>query len=135
MTKNILTVLLVSLAVSMPLLGNDNALGREFYDSLVQCSAFHSVEASFSSEGTDVAASQLAAAADYRADARKHSPDGKPETADADIDRLAQSYRKTLSEGDPEVMAKGWTALESACRELHIAKGRLAAQTGSDNFR
>jgi hypothetical protein len=131
MTKIIIAALLLSTAAQ----AQDVSLGRELYDSLVQCAAFHTVEAGMTHEGGDAAASHLATANDYRADARKHSPDGKPETADAEVDSTAKLYRKMIAEGDAEDMAKGWTSLESACRELHIAKGPLADKAGMEKSR
>jgi hypothetical protein len=131
MTKTFLAALLLSSAAQ----AQDVSLGRELYDSLVQCAAFHTVESGMTREGGDAAASHLATANDYRTDARKHSPDGKPETADAEVDSKAKLYRKMIAEGDAEDMAKSWTSLESACRELHIAKGPLADKAGMEKSR
>jgi hypothetical protein len=113
----------------------DVALGRELYDSLVQCAAFHTVEAGMTREGENAAASHLATANDYRTDARKHAPNGKPETADADVDSKSKTYRKMIAEGDADDMAKGWTSLESACRQLHSAKAPVADKSVTDNSR
>ncbi len=113
----------------------DNAIGRELFDSLVQCAAFHSVEAGLTREGGDSAASHLATANDYRTDARKQTPEATPETADREIDAVILHYRKMLAEGDPQDMAKSWTSLESACRELHGAKARLSAPALSEGSR
>jgi hypothetical protein len=130
------------LLLTLPLLlqsanasAQDVSLGRELYDSLVQCAAFHAVEAGMTREGENAAASHLATANDYRADARKHAPDGKPETADADVDSKSKTYRKMIAEGDAEDMAKGWTSLESACRELHSAKSPVADKSVTDKNR
>ncbi len=130
-----ITVILSALFASGATYANDNALGREFYDSLVQCSAFHSVESGSTGEGIDSVSSHLAAAGDYRADARKHAPDGKAETADKDILAAVQLYRQMISKGDAEDMAKGWTSLESACRELHKVKAQLSAKAGQEQTR
>jgi hypothetical protein len=135
MTMMISAALMLAAAVPGPTQANENALGREYYDSLVQCAAFHSVEAGMTREGGDAAASHLATANDYRADARKHSADGNEATADADIQTAITLYTKMLKEGDPVQMAKGWTSLESACRELHIVKGQLAAKPTQENSR
>jgi hypothetical protein len=126
---------LSALFLSAQVQAQDVSLGRELYDSLVQCAAFHTVEAGMTREGGDAAASHLATANDYRADARKHSPDGQSATADADVKTTSELYRRMIAEGDAEDMAKSWTSLESACRELHIAKGPVADKAGMEKSR
>jgi hypothetical protein len=126
-------IFLAALLLSAPV--QDNAMGRELYDSLVQCAAFHSVEAGMTREGGDSAASHLAAANDYRAEARKQTAEASPQSADREIDAVTVHYRKMLAEGDPKDMAKSWTSLESACRELHRAKAQLSAPPLSENSR
>jgi hypothetical protein len=133
--RNSKLLALSALFLSAQASARDVSLGRELYDSLVQCAAFHTVEAGMTHEGGDAAASHLATAHDYRADARKHSPDGQSATADADVKTTSELYRKMIAEGDAEDMAKSWTSLESACRELHIAKGPLAAEAGMEKSR
>jgi hypothetical protein len=128
-------IFLAALLLSAPSQANDNALGREYYDSLVQCAAFHTIEAGLTREGENATASHLATANDYRADARKHAVNGNATTADADIETATTLYRKMLKEGDPKDMAKGWTALESACRELHGVKAVFAEKGKSGESR
>ncbi len=114
---------------------DESTPSRELYDSLVQCAAFHNVEAGMTRDGGDSAASHLATANDYRADARKQVPGGTTETADRDVDAVTVHYREILAKGDPADMAKSWTALESACRALHAAKAKLAAPRNTSNSR
>jgi hypothetical protein len=133
--RNSKLLTMTALLLSAQATAQDVSLGRELYDSLVQCAAFHTVESGMTREGGDAAASHLATAYDYRADARKHSPDGQDATADADVKTTSELYRKMIAEGDAEDMAKGWTSLESACRELHIAKAPMAAETGVEKSR
>jgi hypothetical protein len=113
----------------------DTALGRELYDSLVQCAAFHGVEAGMTREGGDSAASHLAMANDYRADARKHTPDGQPASADAAVEKVTTLYGKMVREGDAKQMAADWTALESACRTLHAAKAQISGRADPGDSR
>lgn len=122
-------ITLLTLSLSATAQADDAALGREFYDSLVQCAAFHTVESGMAQEGGDAAASHLATANDYRNDARKHAIDGQPASADTDIQTAIALYRKMIAEGDAQDMAESWTQLESACRELHSVKAQLGQKT------
>lgn len=96
---------------------------QEIYDSLLSCSAFHTIEAS---RGDDLArAAQKASAEDYAKAATLFAPDGKAATADRDLGTLLQRFRLQLDGGEPQAMAEQWTALERSCAELHPLKERL----------
>jgi hypothetical protein len=118
MTLRNLTVIFTAAVLTVPVHAEDAASDHDLYDSLVQCAAFHMVEAGMTKDGADATAAHLATAEDYRIDARKHATAGQ--MPDDDIQTKAASYRNILTQGDPMEMAKGWTALESACRELHL---------------
>jgi hypothetical protein len=104
----------------------DDSDREEIYGALLQCAAFHTIEAKRAVG--DASAAQQATAVDYATIATLFVADGKVETVDSDLGAMLEDYREKLDGGDPRAMAEQWTALETACEELHRAKDRLAAQ-------
>jgi hypothetical protein len=105
-----------------PLLAQDDDRG-DAYASMLGCSAFHTIESS-KLQG-DAAEAQRALAYDFAKVAVALAPDGQEETADSDLKFTLESYQKKLDTGDVREVAEGWTALESACRELYPARDKL----------
>jgi hypothetical protein len=99
---------------------------QEIYSSLLSCSAFHTIEATKSSG--DASAAQTATAYDYANAATVFAADGKSATVDAELKNLLENFKQKLDTGEPRAMAEQWTALESACQELHLAKDELVAR-------
>jgi hypothetical protein len=99
---------------------------QEIYNSLLSCAAFHTIEAT-KNQG-DASAAQTASAYDYANAATVFAADGRSATVDADLKVLLESFKQKLDTGEPRAMAEQWTALESACRELHVAKYELVAR-------
>ena len=105
---------------------------QEIYIALLQCAAFHTIEAKRAdgaahAEGDGIAAQQ-AVAVDYAEAATLFAVDGMRQTTDADLAAMLTDFSQKLESGEPRAMAEQWTALESACSELHQAKGALIAQ-------
>jgi hypothetical protein len=96
---------------------------EEIYDTFLSCASFHTIEAS-RTEGI-AAAAQQATAVDYAEAAVHFAPDGSKATTDADLKALLDSHQAKLANGEPRTMAEQWTALETACAELHPIKDRL----------
>jgi hypothetical protein len=111
-------ILALLLAATVASADDDDRDGR--YQSFLSCAAFHTIEASKSS-GNAVDA-QRAVALDYAEAAAIFAPDGKAETANADLQVMLEDFQKKLADGDPRAMAEQWTGLESACAELHQVK-------------
>lgn len=99
---------------------------QEIYSSLLHCAAFHTIEATKTSG--DASAAQMASAYDYANAATVFVADGRSATVDAELKALLDSFKQKLDTGEPRAMAEQWTALESACRELHVAKDELVAR-------
>jgi hypothetical protein len=99
---------------------------QEIYNSLLSCAAFHTIEAT-KTQG-DASAAQTASAYDYANAATVFAADGRSATVDAELKVLLESFKQKLDTGEPRAMAEQWTALESACRELHVAKDELVAR-------
>jgi hypothetical protein len=99
---------------------------QEIYSSLLHCAAFHTIEATKTSG--DASAAQTATAYDYANAATVFAADGKSATVDAELKALLASFKQKLDTGEPREMAEQWTALESACQELHVAKDELVAK-------
>jgi hypothetical protein len=110
------------LLLASPLLAQDDDRG-DAYASMLGCSAFHTIESS-KLQG-DAAEAQRALAYDFAKVAVALAPDGQQETADADLKATLESYQKKLDTGNVREAAEGWTALESACRELYPARDKL----------
>jgi hypothetical protein len=110
------------LLLASPLLAQDDDRG-DAYASMLGCSAFHTIESS-TLQG-DAAEAQRALAYDFAKVAVALAPDGQEETADSDLKFTLESYQKKLDTGDVREVAEGWTALESACRELYPARDKL----------
>lgn len=108
--------------IAAPLLAQDDDRS-DAYAAMLGCSAFHTIE-STKLQG-DAAEAQRAMAYDFAKVAVALAPDGKEETADADLKATLESHQKKLDTGDVREMAEGWTALESACRELYPARDKL----------
>lgn len=94
-----------------------------FYQSMLSCAAFHTIEASKSS-GTAIDA-QHALAVEFAEAAVYFAPDGKTETADADLKAMLDDFQNKLDTGDPRDMAEQWTDVESACSDLYVLKDSL----------
>lgn len=90
------------------------------YQSFLSCAAYHTIEASKSS-GTAVDA-QKALAVDYAEAATVFAPDGKPETANAALEKMLEDFKNKLDTGDPRDMAEQWTDLDFACNDLYLLK-------------
>jgi hypothetical protein len=116
---------IAALLIAVPATARDDSR-QEIYDALLSCAAFHTIEAS-RAEG-NAAAAQQASAVDYADAAVNFAPDARKTTTDADLKALLESHRAKLANGEPRAMAEQWTALESACRELHPMKDALVAQ-------
>jgi hypothetical protein len=113
------------LLVAAPAIAQDDER-QEIYDTFLSCAAFHTIEAS-RAEGNAVSAQQ-AAAVDYAEAAVHFAPDGSKATTDSDLKALLDSHQAKLANGEPRAMAEQWTALETACAELHPIKDRLVAR-------
>ncbi len=96
---------------------------REIYDTFLSCAAFHTIEAS-RTEGIAAAAHQ-ASAIDYAEAATAFAANQMTSTVNTDLETLLHSFKSKLDSGEPRAMAEQWTALESACRELHPLKDEL----------
>jgi hypothetical protein len=103
----------------------DEAERQEIYSSFLHCAAFHTIESTKTSG--DAAAAQQASAYDYANAATVFAADGRADTVDAELKTLLTSFKEKLDTGAPREMAEQWTALESACRDLHQAKDALVA--------
>lgn len=94
-----------------------------FYQSMLTCAAFHTIEAS-KSNGTAVDA-QHALAVEFAEAAVSFAPDGNTETADADLTAMLDDFQNKLDTGDPREMAEQWTGTEYACNDLYLLKNSL----------
>lgn len=101
----------------------DEAERQEIYSSFLYCAAFHTIESGKTSG--DAAAAHSAAADDYAKAATAFSEDGNADSVDGELKTLLQDFKGKLDNGAPREMAEQWTALESACRELHPVKDGL----------
>jgi hypothetical protein len=99
---------------------------QEIYSSFLHCAAFHTIESTKTSG--DAAAAQQAVAYDYAKAAVVYAVDGRTETVDFELKTLLDSFKEKLDSGTLREMAEQWTALESACQELHLAKEALVAK-------
>jgi hypothetical protein len=95
---------------------------KELYRSLIQCAAFHKIEAEKSRDNKDA---QNALAMDFLRVAEEKVPNRNVLAAEADVDAMAKEYQAIMTKGDPEDIARGWTSLESACRDLYRVKDGL----------
>jgi hypothetical protein len=120
-----LSVLAVLSLVALPAQADDDER-QEIYSSLLSCAAFHTIEATKTSG--DASAAQTATAYDYANAATVFAADGKSVTVNAELKTLLESFKQKLDTGEPRAMAEQWTALESACQELHVAKDALVAK-------
>ncbi|MGL5838913.1 MAG: hypothetical protein ACRCY3_10475 [Sphingorhabdus sp.] len=105
--------------VALPAFAQDEER-QEIYDSFLSCAAFHTIEAARSSG--NAASAQQATAVDYAQAAAAFAPDGKRETADADLKIMLAAFQEKLKTGEPRAMAEQWTGLETSCGELHPLK-------------
>jgi hypothetical protein len=116
---------ITALSIAVPAAAQDEER-QEVYDTFLSCAAFHTIEAS-RAEG-NAAAAQQATAVDYAEAAVHFAPDGSKATTDADLKSTLDSYQAKLANGEPRAMAEQWTALETACAELHPVKETLVAR-------
>lgn len=138
MLKSVLAITVPLALLGAPLSGLDaedeDSARSDAYDAMLGCAAFHTIE-STSSSG-DAAAAQKAVAYDFAGVAARLAPDGRTETANADLEKRLTDYRAKLDTGDVREMAEEWTALDSACRELYPVRDAvvkaLAAEPAAD---
>ena len=114
--------LILAAALSAPAVTTDPQRAGD-YKSLLSCAAFHTIEATRAAGSA--AESQQAVAYDFATSAIRFVPDGKVETANADLESLLATFREKLDTGDVREMAEGWTSLESACRRLYPVRDEL----------
>lgn len=102
------------------------------YNALLSCAAFHAVEAERGASSNREA--QLAASRDFLdVAAALAGAKSLGAAAEADLKQLQADYASHLREGDPAAMAKQWTALDLACRELYPALGKVTAESKLDD--
>ncbi len=106
---------------------SDDPNRQDNYETMLSCAAFHTIEATRSE--SDAAESQQAVAYDFAKSAVRFAPDGKVETANADLESLLATFREKLDTGDVREVAAGWTSLESACRRLYPVRDELDNDT------
>ena len=94
-----------------------------FYQTMLTCAAFHTIEASKSS-GTAVDA-QHALAVEFAEASVFFTPDGKQETANADLKAMLDDFQNKLDTGDPREMAEQWTDTDFACSDIYKLKNSL----------
>jgi hypothetical protein len=116
---------IAALLIAVPAAAQDDEQ-QEAYDTFLSCAAFHTIEAS-RTEG-NAAAAQQATAVDYAEAAVHFAPDGSKATTDTDLKATLDSYQAKLANGEPRAMAEQWTALETACAQLHPVKDSLIAR-------
>ena len=108
--------MILSLVLAAALFADDSER-KAYYDSMLSCAAFHTIEATRAD--ADGAQAQQAVAVDFAKTAVSMSADGTVETVNADLEILLAKFREELDTGDVRQMAEDWTDLESACRELY----------------
>jgi hypothetical protein len=113
-------ILAAALSATPP---TDDPDRQDNYETMLSCAAFHAIEATRADDGA--AEAQQAVAYDFAASAVRFTPDGKVETANADLEKLLSVFREKLDTGDVREMAEDWTALGSACRRLYPARDEL----------
>ncbi len=117
-------ILLANAAV--PQIEADAAFKAEIYQSMVQCAAFHELEAERSSGQINVRESQLAVARDFLTAAYRFAAGENPTAkANADVLQTKATFETIIKDGEPKIIAKDWTSLETACRELYPLRAKL----------
>ena len=101
MLKSVLAITVPLALLGAPLSGLDaedeDSARSDAYDAMLGCAAFHTIE-STSSSG-DAAAAQKAVAYDFAGVAARLAPDGRTETANADLEKRLTDYRAKLDTG------------------------------------
>jgi hypothetical protein len=121
---NLTKLILAALAMLSAIPASADEEERQgFYQSMLTCAAFHTIEAS-KSGGTAVDA-QRALAVEYAEAAVVFTPDGKTETVDTDLKAMLQDFQNKLDTGDPREMAEQWTGTDMACNDLYPMKNSL----------
>ena len=121
--------LILAAALSTPTAVTDDPYRQENYETMLSCAAFHTIEATRTQGGA--AESQQAVAYDFATTAVRFAPDGKVETANADLESMLATFREKLDTGDVREVAEGWTSLESACRRLYPVRDELSADAAA----
>jgi hypothetical protein len=93
--------------------------------SFSNCAAFHAIEADMTQEGPVSADAHRAVAKDFVEAAHSLAGADGLAAANEQLGKVEKSYRDELAKGDSRVMAEGWTALESACKEQYPALAAL----------
>ncbi len=101
----------------------DDTYRQENYETMLSCAAFHTIEATRGEASATEA--QQAVAYDFAASAVRFAPDGKVETANADLEKMLSVFRQKLDTGDVRAIAEGWTSLGGACRKLYPVRDEL----------
>lgn len=124
MKQTMIFIVTIASLLSLPASASEEDRA-DFYQSMLTCAAFHTIEAS-KSTGTAVDA-QHALAVEFAEAAVSFAPDGKVETANADLKAVLDDFQNKLDTGDVREMAEQWTDTEFACSDLYRAKNSLVA--------
>lgn len=114
--------MIVSLILAAALAA-DPEIQQENYQAMLSCAAFHTIEATRAD--ADNVDAQQALALDFAKAAVPYAPDGKVETANADLEKLLSQFREELDTGDVRQMAEEWTDLDNACAALYPVRDAL----------